>query len=551
MKVIYKSIYIVALFSATLLTSCLNRLDLDPIDPNEDTNISTPEDYFAYLTKLYAGLSNTGQNGGDGDLGGADPGATQYWRVFWNAQEFPTDEVVNSWTDEGAPDMSYMTWSANNPFVLGMYNRIYYQISATNEFLRKSADLKLEDLPDWKEDENGDKPVYATEEQEQWIAEARYLRAYSYWHALDFFGNKVPFVTEEDPIGSFMPMPAGTDERGPELFNYVMEELEYLVSAESKLPAIRQAWLGRADKGAALMLLSKLYLNHEVYLGNKVAGYYEKGREHLSRLINEGGYSLYTQAETENYSAYQSLFMADNEKTASEVIFMIMSDSRSMRHWGGTTYLIAAGIGGDMDAQAQGINSGWGGNRATPTMVDNMELRGGDDRVMFAREDEGQSKEIDNSAEFQQGYGVKKWNNLQQNGTKKNETEGVFTDTNIPVFRLADAYLMLAEFDLRIEGSVSGVAKTYVDAILERADANPVSSINLDFILDERGRELYWEGHRRTDLIRFGKYTKDMNWSFKGGSPSGVPNLSDHLELYPIPAADLGANTNLSQNAGY
>ncbi|GJM59988.1 RagB/SusD family nutrient uptake outer membrane protein [Persicobacter diffluens] len=544
MKLSYinKAMVAVFLMAATLLTSCLGKLDLDPIDPNDKTTIDTEEEFFQYLVKLYAGLANTGQGGNaGGDLGGGDEGATQYWRVFWNAQEFPTDEVVNTWTDEGAPQMSFMTWSANNPFVLGLYNRIYYQISATNEFLRqaKNAPASYEDLPAWK-------------------AEARFLRAYSYWHALDFFGNKVPFVTEEDPIGKFFPNPAGTQERGEELFMFIEKELKEIVgdgeSQEEVLPAAKTAWLGRADKGAAYMVLAKLYLNHAVYLGGEVDGYYQAGRNYLNKMIAEGGYSLYTQGGSDNgyaSSAYQRLFMADNERTHQEAIFMIMSDGLNMTHWGGTTYMIAAATGGEMDAAEMGIGSGWAGNRTTKTMVENFDADNAGDRAIFATEEEGQSLEIDAYEQFTQGYGVKKWKNVKQNGEDGENNDGVFCATNIPVFRLADAYLMLAEFDLRISGAVTATSQGLVNQVRARSNAKAHNgSWNYDFLLEERNRELYWEGHRRTDLIRFGKFTQGMSWPFKGGSKEGT-DVANHFALYPIPAADLGANPNLTQNQGY
>jgi len=77
-----------------------------------------------------------------------------------------------------------------------------------------------------------------------------------------------------------------------------------------------------------------------------------------------------------------------------------------------------------------------------------------------------------------------------------------------------------------------------------------VTSANLAFILDERARELHWEGQRRQDLIRFGKYTTGYNWAWKGNSLNGT-SISDNLKLFPVPDNSLKSNTNLTQNPGY
>jgi hypothetical protein len=74
--------------------------------------------------------------------------------------------------------------------------------------------------------------------------------------------------------------------------------------------------------------------------------------------------------------------------------------------------------------------------------------------------------------------------------------------------------------------------------------------LTLQFLLDERGRELLWEGHRRTDLVRFGQFTGDTLWAWKGGVQAGTPTDA-HLDLYPIPASELSANPNMHQNTGY
>ena len=124
------------------------------------------------------------------------------------------------------------------------------------------------------------------------------------------------------------------------------------------------------------------------------------------------------------------------------------------------------------------------------------------------------------------------------------------------MFRLADVYLMYAEAVLRGGGGSTATALGYVNEIRARAYDGPSGNIDqntldLDFILDERARELLWECHRRTDLVRFGKFANtDYLWQWKGGVKDGAA-VSDNYNVYPIPSNDLGANPNLVQNAGY
>jgi len=97
-------------------------------------------------------------------------------------------------------------------------------------------------------------------------------------------------------------------------------------------------------------------------------------------------------------------------------------------------------------------------------------------------------------------------------------------------------------------------AVTYVNALRERAygdNSGDVTTLDLDFLLDERARELYWEAQRRTDLIRFGKFTGgDYVWEWKGNVQEGTATDA-YRDLYPIPSNDMNANPNLVQNTGY
>ncbi|MEM9821360.1 MAG: RagB/SusD family nutrient uptake outer membrane protein, partial [Bacteroidota bacterium] len=325
-------------------TACFSDLDTIPIDPDEITAATVYDDPGSYeqvLAKLYAGLSVTGQEGPSGasDISGIDEGFGQYLRAFWHHQELTTEEAVVGWNDQTIKNFHYHQWDANDTFIAAFYYRIFYQIAVCNEFLRESTPEKLAER-------NVDAALQ--EEVQTFRAEARFLRALSYWHALDHFRN-VPFVTEEDPVGSFFPRQTNA----AELFDYIESEL---LAIENDLMEPRSVY-GRADKGAAWMLLAKLHLNADVYVGRSNAS---ECLTYCNKIIQSGGYSL--------EADYEHLFMADNH-TSQEVIFPVIYDGINTRTWGGTTFLTRAGIGGSMVPSEFGVVSGWGGLRVTSALV--------------------------------------------------------------------------------------------------------------------------------------------------------------------------------------
>ena len=141
-----------------------------------------------------------------------------------------------------------------------------------------------------------------------------------------------------------------------------------------------------------------------------------------------------------------------------------------------------------------------------------------------------------------------KFRNVKADGSPA-QTTG-FVDTDFPLFRVADAHLMLAECAARGKAdNAKGLAS--LNAVRERAGLEAVSSYTAQSVLDERSRELLWEGCRRTDLVRFGQFTTDAYlWEYKGSAKEGQA-VADHRNLFPLPPADVNANGNLKQNAGY
>ena len=513
--------------------SCESNLDLQPEDNRltADAAFDEPGAYKSFLAKLYAGISVSGQEGpaGNPDLTGLDEGFSNYLRLYWSMQELTTDEAIVGWNDGTIKDLHAQTWTSGNEFIRTMYSRIFYQVALTNEFLRQTADAKL--------DARGVDASLRSEIQ-NYRAEARFMRALTYWHAMDLFGN-VPFVTEEDPIGAFLPQQI----KRADLFSYVESEL---LAIENEIVAARQNEYGRADQAAVWMLLSKIYLNAEVYTGTPR---YTEVITYTTKVIG-AGYSIPT-------NPYFHLFLADNDSNGSqsEVIFPITFDGLHTQSFGGMTFLIHAAVGGSMKPADYGINGGWGGLRTTSALVEQFpgEANSPDGRALFYTN--GQTKEINNTSTFTQGFAVEKFRNVKVNGEPGSDPTGDIPDTDFPMFRLADAYLMYAEAFVRGGGGSAADAVTYINQLRTRAYGNNTGHINqadltLKFILSERSRELFWEAHRRTDLIRFGQFSDQGIWPWKRNVPQGATTEA-FRDLMPLPATDLGINTNLEQNQGY
>ncbi len=533
-------------------SSCIKDLDHDPPlnSVTTDQTFRDPTVYKGILAKLYGSLNLTGQSAtGSADISADDEGQTAYSRIVWKLQELTTDEAVVAWNDGAIQDLNFNTWTSTNNFIQFMFARVYLEVGLCNEYLRETTDGKLS--------ERGITGADA-DNARAYRAEARFLRALAYMQAVDFFGG-VPITTENDPLGFFYPEPKS---RG-EVFAFVESELKAI---EDQLPASQE--YGRASKGAAQALLARLYLNAEVYTGT---ARYTDCITYCNKVM-AGPYSL--------ANNYRNLFNADNDETsASEIIFAVSQDGLRSRTYGGTTFLVHASISGtprntQLKGSDQGVNGGWGGIRArkplpllfgdSATVIANVFA---DQRAFFstARVTLGQNS-ITDARDFNKGITIRKWSNLTSAGNPGNDRNGEFVDTDIPWLRLGDVYLMYAEAVARGgAGGDQGTALQKLNELRQRAHKDgsgtiqnypgDIASYDLDFVFAERGREMYWEGTRRTDLIRFGKYTGGAyNWPFKGSSATTNRNgiaISDHLKLFPIPAAELTANPKLRQNPGY
>lgn len=542
MKISFKYISYFFLFVLGLsmtLTSCTDDLNVTPKDDDEflsETFFQDPESYKQVLAKLYAGLY-VGGNDGDGDaavpskspdIAGLGGDFSSYLRLLFVTQEFSTDEAIIGWADGALPTLNTQMWSPANEFLEGTFSRAFYHISVANEFLRQTTDEKLTA----RGVDANLKAEIAT-----FRAEARFLRAFSYYNLMDLFGN-VPITTENDPVGFFYP----EQKTRAEVFAFVESELKDL---DNSLAASKTNEYGRVDKTAAKFLLAQVYLNAKVYTGTER---YSEAVALCSDIITGSGYTFAN-------IPYGYLFSADNNRNGAqnEVIFPIVGDGNAIRATGGgMSFIMHASIGGSMDAASRGMDGGWQGIRTRREFVNLFpdETATADKRGTFYTA--GQVKDIANVGTFTDGYAVTKYINKNSDGSAAQRND--IPDIDFPMFRLTDAYLMYAEATLR--GAAGGNVATalgYVNQIRDRADAAPINTaqLTLDFILDERGRELFWECKRRTDLIRFGKFTGGSKiWQWKGGSVNGTSTES-FRDLMPIPARNIQANPTLKQNPGY
>lgn len=517
-KMLRRSLTVLSLVGALGLSSCVKDLDRFPTNGDTSQTVYSSADKTAQaFAKVYGAFGLTG-NGDGGDIAGIDEGASDFVRGLFNLQELPTEMAACAWGDNGVQDLHKHSWSASNEVIGGVYYRSLYQIKLASDFLKQTAD-KANDAT-----------------IRTYRAEARFLRAYQYWVLMDLFGNP-PFVDESTPTGKVYPRQISR----AELFTHIEKELKAI---EGDLSTPQAAVYGRANQATAWALLSRLYLNSEVYTGK---ARYADAAAYAEKVITSGKYSL--------KADYAQLFMADNDQNNPEVLLSVNYDGQRSQNWGGMTFLINSSTSANAKAATKvnmGVNGGWGGNRGTKGLSDLF--TGAETKDKRALITPGASLEISDLTKFDEGVYVYKFRNVTSTGA--NGKHGDHADTDFPLFRLAELYLNYAEAAIRDASVDQAKALVYLNKVRERAygsnEGNYTTLPDLNEMLRERGRELYWEGQRRTDLIRFGKFVSgDYLWPWKGGVKDGAA-VKEIYKLYPIPEADRQANpANLKQNTGY
>lgn len=560
MKIIYK--YIAMFLCVVVATSCLNDLDTMPLDDNQlvsEQVYSKKEGYTGLLAKCYASLILTGQEGGDGgngDLEGANEGYSGYVRSLFYLQELCTDNFLMPSSSHGLRMMLNMKWDASNASVIKWtYQRLYMAIAYCDEMLRECTEGKLNSRGLWNE---------MKEDYLYYRAEARFIRAYCYTMLCDLYGS-VPYVDENTGLKD---IPKQWSRR--EIFDYIVKEASEI---ENELKAPGENVYGRIDRVSLWFLLSRLYLNAETWIG---VNEYQKAYDYAKKVIDSNVYPL--------AKDYRHIFLADNN-TCKEIIWPLVQDGLRAQSSAGTNFYVKAFVNGKMNDWYQtGVGSkGWGNVRSKTTLVDafdpsdvsfNKEDTWGnnksDKRAQFMTVLENQTKETWDANQamtstFTCGYGYMKWRNVTKDD-QISPSGDTYSSIDFPLFRTGEAYLTVAEAILRGASSTKTEALKYVNEIRMRAYMSDdyaqtgiksdvsgkitESQLTLDFILAERQRELASELVRRTDLIRFKKFTKGNNWDFKNGDRLGS-DVDDKYNLFPIPDSELTNNPNLVQNDGY
>ena len=543
-----KNIY-VALLATTVVafSSCTKDLEVFPLDDNiisSDKAYSDAASYTKALNKIYSVWSLSGQDGpGSSDIDGLDPGNTVLLRSWWTIQTNTTDESKCAWGDSWVKAINSLTWNTSQvESVEGVYQRSMYVVALVNDFMKNIGNAP----------EGIDK--------DQYRAEARFCRALAYYTLLDMFANP-PFITEDNY--SLSPAP----KTRTDLFNWIEAELK---DAREVLPA-RYNQYGRSDKSVVDALLARMYLNAQVYTGT------DRYADCIAscKSIIASGYQL-----ADNYA---ELFMADNgenPETLKEIIFPIISDGLETQSYGIGAIILGSRSGSEANVETFGCEGGWDGFRTTGNLVRSFdfgnleESKWTADNIVDKRGiffNDNRSIDITTTAigTFKsEGWAVYKYTNKTSNGGNgKNKS---FPDTDFLMFRLAGVYLMYAEATARggAGGDIS-LATSYVNQLRARGYGNNNHSVTSDWltasakvggtsasikygnILNELARELYWEGTRRTDLIRYGVFTgSEYVWSEKGGIVTGV-GVTDKFNLMPIPQSDISVNGSLVQNPGY
>ena len=575
-----KKIFITTAMASVLcmgFVSCADELNIKSIDPQAKPTYTVE----GLLAKQYASLGLTGQKGpaGSADLSG-DEGESGFIRTIFNLQELMTDETAWAYqADNAIAPITNFSWNSGNDRVNWAYQRLIFDITLHNQFISEQSGNLSEDK----------------------IAEVRFLRALNYYYFLDLY-RKAPFkLTFDDSLP--------TEKKGKDLYDWLDKELTTIEPMMAEVGAYNNSEnFGRADRGAAYALHARLALNSEVYTDGKVKDY-QKAIDYCNKILveNAGKYDLCREAKN-GYSGYQQLFMGDNDcnpEAMKEIIFPIRQDGLKARAYAGTTYLVSAATIGGMpyastgdpwkcmfaredlvkkffpnkdipmattnDIVFKGTNNKGEEVDITPSRDqviarDNEKGIGTDAVIAKAKDDRallymgvggcetGKVRTInpgENISGPLNGASFVKWSNLHADGSTQHDQN--YSDTDFPLFRLAEIYLTRAEANYRLGKTTEALAdiQTIQDRANRTSKVTSVNEVNDQTLIDEWCREFFMEGRRRSDLVRFGLFTGSKYlWSFKGGAEKGA-GIPSYYDIYPIPDNEIKNNPNMTQNPKY
>jgi hypothetical protein len=473
--------------------------------------------YERVYQNLLTGATNVKKPGYDCDIVNMDCSTTNFVRQLFNFEELTSDEAYCHWSDYGVADANNNKVDPYNPYLYGLWLRIYKGIDLCNYFLEQTASL-----------------TDATTLTQR--GSVRVMRALYYSYALDLFGNP--------------PLMTSTTEKGKqvgrtELFNYIIGELK---DAEPAVPDAQaftsaDAGYGHVTKGVAWMLLARLYLNAEVYTGTP---HWEEAAAYAKKIIDSSAYQL-SLTTVNGWSGYQQLFMGDNGESAAakEMILPIYTDGAGANSWGALFYLAA--MSNDMECihpdgltRGVGTSQTWAGISSRKPLIARffpsgnvpdtyaylMPAKAGDDRAIIT----GNHTVVNCDYKmdyFGQSPYLTKYVNFHSDSSAVHGT--TFADTDLPLMRYAEALMTYAEAEFRLGNTTT--ALLYINMVRSRAHATNMTKLTLSDINDEWSREFYYEARQRTDMIRFN--------TFSG---------KNFRKLFPIPFEVIYYQSDLVQN---
>ncbi|MCF8367853.1 MAG: RagB/SusD family nutrient uptake outer membrane protein [Bacteroidales bacterium] len=415
-----------------------------------------------------------------------------------------------------------LTFTPNEGYIERWWNNIFFGITTCNRLIYQFELVEGVDT-------------------EPAIAELRGLRALYYYWLVDLFGN-VPIVDRFDVPADFKPETRARQD----VYNFIESELLEVRDKLSKETGL--AYYGRINYYAAEMILAKLYMNAEVYTGTPQ---WQNALEACDSIIESNNYAL--------EGDYFDNFVEDATSSPEHILGLHFDQVEAPQfeiHLFTLHYNLVSKYGFE--------DNSWNGICAQEGLFnyfDETDLRLGGLLYGFQYDNEGNPIEDPSYEKFPNVpfdpdgahlnltpvVNMLQPNCLRQAGARIAKfpfIEGStrYTSNDFPIFRYADVLLMKAEILLRMGGDL-GEALNLVNMVRERAGVEAFNSIDFDMLLEERARELFAEGHRRSDLIRFGKYL-DARWEKPEISP-------DYVTLWPIPQSQINANQNLVQNPGY
>ena len=551
------AVFVMAVVS---LTACIHNLNTKPIDPNSSTSFNQDR----MFTKCYSCMAVIGQSdpGGDSDVEDMDAGMSGFYRTIWYCNDLTTDEAFWIWDDAESRGLPTTDWTGSSDMIRGIYTRLNLNIKYCNHYLKYASRESEEDL--------------------NRIAEVRWIRAFHVFYLMDMY-LYAPLITEESSeFPHFLPR--------HEIYEWLVTELQDVITL---LPAQRVEKY-RVGKAAAQLLLARIYLNADVY--NKynkewVSGKtWQKAYDAATAVINDNPqHALVTQKVVHDstnfvYSAYQQLFMGDNhrDEVMKEAIFQIYQDGIYTQSHAGANFLIAGPRIGGMTAW--GIESEWHALRTSPTLIDkflkphkidratatemiynefDMPAQLKDDRAIFCSDGMNTAEAINFNLTGAMGIGAnsnfyESWAGVKFTSVYSTASLPKYSprqstswaDTDIPLLRLAEAYMIQAEALFRL-GDKTGALSIINNTIRARANAIPLTSLDEETLLDEWSREFYFEGRRRIDLVRFGRFfgpESDLyryHWEGRMGKPDAQPFVTgtpEYMNWFPVPSEDKRAN---------